>query len=356
MRPTNTIPAILATLLFGFSLTAQAEVYCVSNAAQLRAAFNDAASSSSASEIRVRKGFYSLPAVNALAVSLVYSAPSDLEVSGGWDGSNGSCAATGADPATTVLSAEGLGRLLYLQIFSGTATHIELKYLSFRDGAAGTTGTGGCIHAESDAGAEGTLTIDNNAFRLCSTASTGAALVVRARSIDVRVRNNLFTDNVSQLGIVRLSGLGASTLYFSNNTLVNNPQTDLDGGPGGMQIGGQANDLIWFTNNVLWKNGSGSGYDLLVSTGTPIVLNSNLIGAMAPLPAGVINNALLMLDPGFVSNSDFRPRADSPLRNSGVTANGGSTLLDHAATNRLQGARIDRGAFEFSEFFSNGFE
>jgi hypothetical protein len=348
--------AALTSLLSCISFSAKAETYCVSTAAQLRAAIDDAGASASASEIRVRKGFYSLPAASATAVSLTYSAPSDLKISGGWDGSNGTCVATVADPATTVLSTDGVGRLLNIQMISGAGTNIELQFLGFRNGAAGSSGLGGCINVDSDAGTNGTLNIDNNAFRLCSTAGTGAALVLRARSLDVRMRNNVFADNVSQLGIIRLSGLGGSVLYFSNNTLVNNPQIDLDGGPGGMQIGAQPNDLVWFSNNVLWNNGSSNGYDLLVSNGTPMVLNNNLIGKMAPLPVGIPNNNMLSSDPGFVSASDFAPRADSPMRNSGVTPNGGVTLLDQGATNRVQGVRIDRGAYEFSELFANGFE
>ena len=116
-------------------------------------------------------------------------------------------------------------------------------------------------------------------------------------------------------------------------------------------------DLIWFTNNVLWNNGTGTGYDLLVGNGTPMVLSNNLVGEMAPLPAGVVNNNLLLgVDPRFTNVVNFYPRADSPLRNSGVNPVGGIGVLDFAGENRVTGPQIDRGAYEFQELFANGFE
>lgn len=357
MRYRNTtLAACCAVALSSYSSIARAELYCVSTAAQLRSAFVNAAASASASEIRVRNGFYALPAADATSTSLRYSGASDLEVSGGWDGLNGSCTDRFGPQESTVLSADGVGRLLDIFIPFGASNTIILRNLGFRDGAAGNSGLAACVNIESDAGSQSMVMIDNNSFRLCSTAGIGAALRVLARSVDVRVRNNLFTDNVSQLGIVRLFGLGASNIYFSNNTLVNNPQIDLDGGPGGVQITSQANDFIWFTNNVLWKNGSSNGTDLFVSVGTVAALNNNLIGTMAPLPAGVINNATLSVDPGFVSASNFRPGAGSVLRNSGIGPVGGVTVLDLGSASRVQGARIDRGAYEFSELFASGFE
>jgi hypothetical protein len=354
MKHFTAISAVTFATLLG-ATSVHAEIYCVSAAAQLRTALSDAATSTSASEIRIRKGFYALPAASAQSASLNYSAVSDLKISGGWEGSGGACTVESAEQESTVLSAQGVGRLLNIYLLNGSQTNIELKSLSFRDGA-GVSGLAGCVNVESDASANGTVNIDNNSFRLCRTSALGAALVVEARAIDVRVRNNLFTDNVSQLGIVQLLGLGGSVLYFSNNTLVNNPQLDLDGGPGGIQISAQANDLVWFSNNVLWKNGSSNGYDLYVGSGTPIVLNNNLIGSTTSLPVGAVNNATLSIDPGFVGPADFRPSTNSPMRNSGTNPNGGQIGLDLAGDIRVQGARIDRGAFEYSELFFSGFE
>lgn len=348
----------LAALFCVLAPAAHAEVYCVGTAAELRTAISDAAGSSSASEIRVRNGFYSLPAASSTAVSLNYSANSDLTMSGGWSGSNGLCTNQQTTPETTVLSAAGVGRLLNFYLLSGMATHIDLSNFSFRQGdlPAGQDAAA-CLTIESDVGADAIVTIDRNAFRLCNRASgSGSALLVRARSADIYLRNNVFADNASSAAAVYLQALGSSVLYASNNTIANNPQLGIGGGPGGMQITAQPSDIIWFSNNVLWNNGTGSGYDLLIGSGTPIVLNSNLIGDMPPPPASAVNNNTLATDPGFTNSVDFRPLDNSPMRNSGASPNGGSLALDFDLGIRVQGTRIDRGAYEFSEVFSNGFE
>lgn len=350
-------PALVLTMLAALPFAAHAEVYCVGTAAQLRTAFSDSAASPNASEIRVRSGFYVLPPLNGNPISLQYVATSSLTMSGGWTGSNGSCTGQVADPEQTVLSADGAGQLLRFFLLAGAATEISLTNFSFRQGSVSTPGTA-CLEIESDVGSDAIVRIDRNAFRLCNGASSiGSALRINARSVDVYLRNNVFTDNASNTGAVRLGGLGGSTFYVSNNTIANNPQFGVGGGPGGLQVSGQPSDLIWFHNNVLWNNGTGTGYDLFVGNGTPIALNNNLIGEAAAFPAGIVNNnTLLGVDPRFTNLVDFRPRADSPLRNGGVTPVGGALAIDFAGSPRTQGTRIDRGAYEFGEVFANGFE
>jgi hypothetical protein len=349
--------SLIALLLSVASLPAQAEVYCVSTTAQMRTSIINAAVSPEASEIRIRKGFYSLPAADEQSVSLQYSSASDLTMTGGWDGTAGQCTDQQSAPDTTVLSAAGTGRLLSIFLLSGAATRLELRNLSFWQGdiPAGINAAA-CVNIETDASSDATILVDRNAFRLCNRGSgSGSALSVTARSATVYVRNNLFADNASIAGTALLKGLGSSVMYVSNNTLANNPQLGAGGGPGGLQVTGLATDFYWFSNNVLWNNGSGTGYDLLVSA-PAMVLNNNLIGAMAPLPAGVVNNNTLASDPRFVSTGDLRPRADSPLRNAGITPNGGALPIDFDGGSRILGGRIDRGAYEFEELFSNSFE
>lgn len=349
MRKSIFMLSIFATLSF----PAHAELYCVGTASELRTAFSDAQSSPAASEIRVRTGFYILPPLNGQPISLQYSATSSLTMSGGW--SNAGCSTQIADPEQTVLSADGSGSLLRFFLIAGAATQIELTNFSFRQ-AAGNAAS--CLAFDSDVGSDAIVRVDRNAFRLCNTSTgDGSALKASARSVDFYLRNNVFADNASVTGVVYLSGLGSSTFYVSNNTVANNPQLGAGGGPGGVQISAQPSDLVWFSNNVLWNNGTGTGYDLLVNANVPIVLNNNLIGEAAPLPAGAVNNnTLLGVDPRFSASVDFRPRADSPLRNGGTNPTGGALSVDFDGFARSQGLRIDRGAFEFREVFANGFE
>ena len=351
---------IAALMLAAYVSSARAEVICVSTAQQLRTALVDAATSASATEIRIRKGFYALPAAAANAISLQYSAPSSLTMTGGWAGNASFC----TDQFTrgledTVLTADGVGRLLNIFLLANAATEIELGLLSFRQGNldASVVNAAACLTIESDVGSNAIVRIDRNAFRLCNRAgSTGSAVVVRARDADIYFRGNLLLDNANVSGAVFLFGLGSSTFYVSNNSIANNPQFGAGGGPGGIQMAGQASDLFWFTNNVLWNNGSGTGVDLSILSGTAIVLNNNLVGTFAPIPSGAVNNNTLSTNPGFTSSADLRPTRNSPMRDSGINPIGGALILDFESNSRVLGAAIDRGAYEYVNLFENGFE
>jgi hypothetical protein len=342
--------APILCFLLALSPVARAEPpYCVATATDLEDAFSDAADSPEASEIRVKEGFYSLAAIGGSVVALQTASASSVKISGGWAGSD--CSSQVPDPEATILSGGGSKSVMRFFLVSQGETDVEISNLSFWQSPV-------CLEIESDASSNATVRIDRNAFRLCQiNPGNGSALRVTARSVDVYLRNNLFVDNASTTGIVRLGGLGGSVFHVSNNTLVNNPQFAPGGGPGGMQISALASDLFYLHNNVLWNNGSGNGYDLLVNAGTPIVLNSNLIGERAPLPAGAIEiDTLLGIDPGFASSVDFHPRSTSPLRNSGAPPPGGVLDIDFLGDTRSQGSDIDRGAFEFAEIFASGFE
>jgi hypothetical protein len=346
--------------LFALSSPTLAEVICVSTPGQLRTALSDAAASASATEIRIRKGFYALPAATPTGVSLQYAAISNLKISGGWDGNANFC--TDYFPRgqeDTVLSADGMGRLMSIFLLAGAATEVELTTLSFRQGNIDTsvTGVAACLNIESDVGSNAIVRLDRNSFRLCNRAGgSGSALSVQARSADIYMRGNLLLDNANVSSAVLLQGLGSSTFYVSNNSIGNNPQLGIGGGPGGLQITGQASDFFWLTNNVLWNNGTGNGFDLLVASATPAVLNSNFIGKMPLLPTGVVNNGTLSGDPGFESSNNLRPRANSNLRDSGVNPVGGALNFDFDSNSRVFGVAIDRGAFEFTNLFDDGFE
>jgi len=352
-------PITLLALLSALPIpAARAEVFCVSTAAQFRSALTDAAGSVSATEIRVREGFYSLPAANAQSISLQYSANSDLKISGGWTGASNTCTTQSGTADGTVLSASGVGRLFNVYLLSGAATQFEISTIGLWDGdnPSGGPAAAGCLTIETDGSSAATVRIDRNAFRLCSRASgSGSALQVTGRSATIYVRGNVFADNSSTSGAILLKGLGATTFYTSNNTVANNPQTGAGGGPGGMQITGLESDFHWFHNNVLWRNGTGTGYDLLVSAPV-IVLNYNLIGEYAPLPASAVENNTLSTDPGFTAITNFHPRNDSPLRDNGGTPPGGALSLDFDGYARVAGSKIDRGAYEFSIVFADGFE
>ena len=109
----------------------------------------------------------------------------------------------------TVLSADGVGRLLNIFLLANAATEIELGLLSFRQGNldASVVNAAACLTMESDVGSNAIVRIDRNAFRLCNRdAGTGSAVVVRARDADVYFRGNLLLDNDNVAGAVFCSG------------------------------------------------------------------------------------------------------------------------------------------------------
>ncbi len=349
--------ALATALAAAASPACHAEVLCISTAAQLRNALIAAASSASATEIRLHPGFYSVPAASGSAVSLSYSANSDLSISGGWRDVGGSCSTQGGSPDDTVISAGGVGQLFSVFLQTGAATRFEINNVSLRQGdlSAGG-GPSACLAIETDGSSDATILIDRNEFRLCNRiGGSGSALALTARSATVYVRGNVFADNGNTAGAVFLKSLGGSISYVSNNTIANNPQFGAGGGPGGLQITGLAGDFFWVTNNVLWNNGTGNGYDLLANAPAEALLN-NLIGQRAPLPAGAADINNLSVDPGFTSIVDFRPRTDSPLRNTGVSPSGSIVEVDFDNLPRVAGSKIDRGAYEYDEAFANGFE
>lgn len=351
--------AIAALALLAAAPPARAEVLCVNSDAALVAAFATAAQSPAATEIRVRAGLYALVSPDANTPSLSYTGQSDLSVTGGWTGPNNACVSRLRDPDATILSAASTGPLMHVYAFTASAVTIELRGLSFRSGLTPSTQRAACLQIESDAGSGAEFIVEQNTFRNCTrTSSTGApggAIAMQLRSASARLRSNLVTGSFAGSGAVTLGGAGNATYYVSNNTIAANLAIPGRTGPFGMQLtSAGAGNLFWVQNNVLTGNG---GTDLFVSQSVTPILTRNLIGSLGPLPAGStsIDNDV-DVDPRFVADGGFQPAADSPLRNRGANAAGGLAMTDVAGLPRWMGSSVDRGAYEFDEAFSDGFE
>lgn len=339
---------ILGGLLL--SGAAQAELYCVGTPTQLLDALVSARNGG-ASEIRVRTGSYNFVGGAFAALNVVDA--SDLAMSGGW---NAACTAvTATSPDQTLLNAQSTGRLLEVNFPQGSGNTVSFNYLRFQGGVS-TTPDAGCVNVIGAASTSASVLFDLNSFRLCSSDSAGSALRVRVTNTQVYVRGNLFLDNSSSDGALQVASTGNSAFYVTNNTLTNNAAPD---GAGGINfVGTAASDTFAITNNVVWANGPAASRLDIAFVGTFAgTFSNNLVGASSIIAAGLANTNTLTVDPLFVSAGDFRPREGSPLRNSGTNAvPGGNNFIDFDFAPRQQGARVDRGAFEFREVFANGFE
>jgi hypothetical protein len=334
---------------------AYAEIYCVNSSAQILAAITSANGGVN-SEIRIQSGFYNFTSP-ANGVAIMINDTADLIISGGW---NASCTAVNATSAdSTVLNVQNTGRLLEVNFAAGTSHEVAFTLLGFRGGQssgldAGCVQVNGTQAFSTPSGAK--IRFDLNAFRLCTSNGAGSALQVIASNMETRVRGNMLTDNASANGALWLRGVGQATFYVSNNTIANN----VGGEYGGMQLASdQSGNFFWLSNNVAWRNGSpiDTGFDLLVSGSVAGIFNNNLFGRTSAIPVGVVNNNMITSDPLFTNVVDFRPRRGSPLVDAGINSPaGGNNAVDFDLLPRIQGARVDIGAYELSQVFANGFE
>lgn len=350
--------ALASLALLAAAPLAQAEILCVNTDAQLVAAFASA-QSAGATEIRVRAGLYTLVSADPNTPSLSYSGQSDLTVTGGWTGPNNTCASRLPDADATVLSAASTGPLMRIYAFSQSNVVVELRGLSLRSGRTASSQFSACLTIESDVGSNAEFIIEQNTFRNCThTGTVGAnagAIDMVLRDAAARLRSNVITGSFGAPGVASLSALGNSTYYFSNNTVTGNAAIPGRTGPFGVQLSGNTNDNAWWIqNNVLWGNG---GTDLFINTNVQPAVTRNIIGTHTPLPGGSFDIANLYgVDPGFVGNGNLRPRADSPMRNSGSTVAGGLASTDAAGLPRWIGNSVDRGAYEYDELFGDSFD
>ena len=104
-------------------------------------------------------------------------------------------------------------------------------------------------------------------------------------------------------------------------------------------------------------NGSAGASDLFVGLNAVVFMNSNIVGTFGGDLGDVVQQNTLTANPGFNSTNGVGLSASSIARNSGAAVVvGGNAALDFSGERRTQGSRIDRGAYEFSELFANGFE
>jgi hypothetical protein len=350
--------AVMLILLSAIPPAASAVVYCVDTVPELRAAVGAVTGTiGAANEIRIEIGTYDVAAgasgVFSLSLTLA-SAP--LQITGGW---NDGCSSRNFIAEATILDGNDAVRIMSVTALATMGAELLIDGISFRNGRSTSGAFATCLSVQTDLDSDATIRLDRNSFRGCSgiSSAVGPALNVAARSSTVDIRSSVFTDNVGTLGAVVLSTLGSGNIRFNGNTVAYNPGNTV-GGPAGVQTSsiGSSNTLL-LTGNILYANGDAGSIDLFVGLDDVVFANSNVIGQLGGDLEDLVQTQGLSGDPGFQAPTDLRLRPNSIARNSGNNGGvGGHPTRDVFGDPRIQGARIDRGALEFSELFADGFE
>jgi hypothetical protein len=206
------------------------------------------------------------------------------------------------------------------------------------------------------------VVVERNVFRR-NRGLQGGAINVQTTHRG-RIESNVFVDNVAtddQLGtggwgagvLLQLRGDASGDLRVLNNTFVDNHATPglyPDGGGAvavwGVPMGLGFTDKVVIANNVMADNSSAIALNLLTSVGVR-ELDSNLLFQndnvnLAPSASDFV------ADPVFVDApaEDFRLQSWSPAIDSGSATLLPAETLDAAGESRVEGVRVDRGAYE----------
>lgn len=317
---------IAALALLGVASVSHAAQFCVAGATALHSALLTAAASPEDDEIRVR--------ALTIAVTADLATPNQvhgaLSLRGGYDVG---CAQRASNAKSTLVS-----DLRRLQLFlDDHGLLIErIDFSGFREVHV----TGNMANA-----LDGTIRINRSAFR-----NGRDGLVVESWGFDVQIENSLFTGNGDASYGAGLSVRGlrnvahTSAIRIVNTTVVDNrlgvhvlPEFPANPGP-----------VIELSNVISHGNALG---DLLLER--EVLLRYSTIGVIDWIGAGALHersSGNLGIDPQL--NASYRPLPGSHVIDSGTDAAfPGGTLFfatDYAGSIRKVGARVDRGAFEYS--------
>ena len=354
----------LATFLLVLaSGAAHAAIFCPGNEADFRQALATAATNGENDEIRLRVGTYY---TGGLKFSMTSTEAKSLAISGGWsDSLTLFCSIQSPSASATILDGQHITAVLDISAYAfgsgSAAATVSLSNLTLRNGYTNTNGEAAGL----------LIGTGNQTLRLQNTIQTGHAhnlygsiynnAVTLIGYGDVYVVNNalsslsskyanlgIFTVNASQTvfltnNTLSLAGAGFNTLLDANNgtayRIVNNAIVTA-GGYGLAFNSRNASDLIrtWMYNNIGTYN-----------------VNGMFNGIAPQADVGNFPN----VDPKFVSATDLRPAAGSPLVNLGLNSPyGGVPSIDLDGNPRVDLGIIDVGAYESTRerIFANGFD
>ncbi len=318
---------------------------CVTNVADFQTALDDANGSTSTTFIKVARGFYVLSGT-ALNFDSTATLQGQLDVEGGY---SDDCSTQIKNPALTVISAAGGSAVLQIQSPAG----ISVRYLTIENGNAPEYAG---LFIQSQLGG---VIVDYNIIRNNGAASSDGGFLILADSpastAVVHLEGNLIYSNTAlvNFGAGNVANNGSGSTFVTNNTIVANLQPSGQGA-GGLEVS-PTSGTAYVSNNVGWDN---KNADLFWFNATSVVVLANndfqVVGGTPDPSSG--NN--VSVDPGFVSASDFRLTAASPLLAQGtLTPPGNLPTIDIEGHPRSYNNLVDMGAYERgNEIYGNSFD
>ena len=346
----------LAACLLIAAASAHAHTFCTGSAAAIQAALT-AASDGGANDnenntIQIVIGTYST-ADNG-NVELYYNNHTTariLDINGGY---NSNCSIITENPALTKLDGGGAKPVFESESASGD---VSVRYLTFQNGSAGPSGSGGGVEMNLGNSSHGPVIFDQNIVRnnhsgLCA----GGFAIDVSGSGTLQFENNLIVGNSAGVcdgaGEIVDDGSGANVINntFAQNTVTNMPTS----ATGGLYfyVGSTASpppDTM--SNNIFWGN---SGYDLDTAA---VLVDNDFSSDQESINSTSTGN--ISADPHFSSSTDFHLLPTSPLLGKGtLTPTGGLPSTDIEGHSRTSlNNKVDLGAYERGdEIFKDGFE
>lgn len=334
---------------------AHANIYCVHNATELRAALTDAGVSGTSNNqdntIRVAGGTYTTSGAPFFFGSLSGFA---LTIEGGY---NSACSSKDSTPGVSVLDGANLTQVLSLQ----SDGDITVRNLTIERAFYNVAPGGGAAIALIGAGATSVAVFDSNVvldnfdgFSGVSSSGSSAGLSIFGNGT-VYIENNLFTGNSGPTVSAFSANMTVGTVYITNNTITDN--TNTSSGNAIVSIG--SSTVTGHVSNTISYGNHGTSTDdfLLYGIGKVDFFNNDYSSISGtPAPGGSGN--FIGVDPQFVAADDFHLRSTSPLLRVGtLTPAGGLPATDIEGNPRSVDGNVDIGAYENVDYiFANGFD
>lgn len=329
-----------------------AEVYCVENSSEFRAALLDAQGNGESDEIRLKIGDY-LTAGNEFFFNGRVEAHG-IKISGNWINFMGGDCVRQVLGQNTVLDGGDQDRIL--NIISDIDVDVTVSDLIFLSGLSISTNNdrGAALRIGGAVGFTGEVLVERNQF-IGNEAKFSVILVGDGEVVSIR-NNFIFANHTEGNAVVELVNSNATGVYFTNNTVIENTS---DGDFAGVRIFTSGTSEVQVINNVLWNN---ELRDLTVTSQENYSLLNNIIGVSVGIPDWSLNNS--SESPEFQSGLfNYTPAIGGNLFNRGYNIIGGTSLMNYGPFDELGHTRIihstvDIGAYEAREepLFFNSFE